>query len=64
MQDMEIEAMEAQTYIMDLLAEHKLATPNVYKAMNAIDDIIIEHRHMKERIKESDQRRKRKGETK
>lgn len=44
--EMELKATESVKYLIDLLADNEMLTPNVYEALYAIDDIIIEHRHI------------------
>lgn len=48
---MEIKATESVKYLVDLLADNEMLTPNVYEALNAIDDIIVEHHDILEQLK-------------
>ena len=47
-------ATEASKYIMELLASKELATNNVYKAMNDIDDMIVEYTELLWRARTSE----------
>jgi hypothetical protein len=60
--EMELKATESVKYLVDLLADNEMLTPNVYEALNAIDDIIVEHRDILEQLKTKkyDQKRKQK----
>lgn len=57
---MELKATESVKYLVDLLADNEMLTPNVYEALNAIDDIIVEHSHILKQLQQNTKDRQRK----